>query len=580
MSTIRQDEQPASLELRWIGESATVGLQAVLVQVEDRAELIAITEEAFRDLVQELLLAMVQREHPVVLQTGGRTARRRKMGLGSSSWTGCDCARRTDEFIDHRESENQHHRQHHGECAQPRRGFLVRSHEAPRQIVLSAQRLFALCDLVSHAVVDLTPSPSGDRLRRVFTGFSEVGSDVDERVTRFARKALSSVRRRMSGTHPDRRERVRDLLADRAVQATARRQLRRLENRGLCMSFARRRAVVFFVALTITGAGCGRSSPPLSEPVTATPATTRAAATGGWPRQYSAPYVETAQPGFVLPEATQTSNNRFWTLGFVIGTPGRCDGQWSNGDPIGSDYRLAEIQSLRARGGDIGISIGGEQGHDPAHYCSSATDTQAVYQRLVDHYALTHLDFDIEEQDVEDIPAVKRRNQAVAALESANPALRVTYTLPIEVAGFDPEPLAALADARRQGVRIDVVNLMTMDFGQRPTTEGAGTISAAVRAVDQLRALWPALSTARRWARIGLTPMIGVNDETTQIFDLDDAALVLAFARLHHIAELSFWAAGRDSGRCVGAATPREDCSGLRQRLWEFTTRFAAFTSS
>ena len=78
--------------------------------------------------------------------------------------------------------------------------------------------------------------------------------------------------------------------------------------------------------------------------------------------------------------------------------------------------------------------------------------------------------------------------------------------------------------------------------------------------------------------------MIGIDDygsggETgpLEIFTLADAKNITEWARDKNIAELSFWALGRDNGGCPG--TPGSDsCSGVAQSDWQFTHLMVPFT--
>jgi len=66
------------------------------------------------------------------------------------------------------------------------------------------------------------------------------------------------------------------------------------------------------------------------------------------------------------------------------------------------------------------------------------------------------------------------------------------------------------------------------------------------------------------FGRIELTPMIGINDVTANVFTLDDAATLARFVRAERLAGVHFWSLDRD-GSCVNdAAVVSSTCSGLR----------------
>jgi hypothetical protein len=115
------------------------------------------------------------------------------------------------------------------------------------------------------------------------------------------------------------------------------------------------------------------------------------------------------------------------------------------------------------------------------------------------------------------------------------------------------------------------VNLMTMDYGRFAETKqmGDNAIAAAQAAIEQLRQLG-------LHARLGITPMLGVNDVAGETFTLADATALTAFARQNKdVALLAYWSIGRDNGSCSAQVSPL--CSGVEQTEWQFARIFAAF---
>jgi hypothetical protein len=67
-----------------------------------------------------------------------------------------------------------------------------------------------------------------------------------------------------------------------------------------------------------------------------------------------------------------------------------------------------------------------------------------------------------------------------------------------------------------------------------------------------------------------LTPIIGLNDVTTETFDLGDAARLATYARTSGIGLISMWALGRDRA-CPNAITSASDtCSDVGQTPFAF----------
>src|SRR5690606_2232787 len=138
------------------------------------------------------------------------------------------------------------------------------------------------------------------------------------------------------------------------------------------------------------------------------------------------------------------------------------------------------------------------------------------------------------------------------------------------------EGIAVLQSAIDHGVEIDVVNIMTMNYGSDyPADEmGALSIQAAESLFEQLGTLYPDKTEAERWRMIGLTPMIGLNDTMPQTFTLDDAALLTAFAQEKGIRMIAMWSFNRDKACGGNAAVLTDACSGIAQEDYAFSAVF------
>ena len=117
------------------------------------------------------------------------------------------------------------------------------------------------------------------------------------------------------------------------------------------------------------------------------------------------------------------------------------------------------------------------------------------------------------------------RDQALVGLKSANPDLVISYTIPVEPTGLVADDgLNLLTSAKSDGVALSVVNIMTMDFGSSGTEMGSAATEAAADTEAQIKA-------AGLSSTVGITPMIGQNDTSGEIFTLADATTVVNFAR-------------------------------------------------
>ena len=308
-------------------------------------------------------------------------------------------------------------------------------------------------------------------------------------------------------------------------------------------------------------------------------ATTGAGSSGGGSASF-APYIDMSlTPDEQLLTIQQQSGIKTFTLAFIVGNGG-CTASWGGIGPISSDTLpngtsiLSLVQGVRAAGGDVIISFGGALGQELALDCSDAGSLQAAYQSVINKYSVNKIDIDIEGGATSDQASITRRDQALKALKAANPGLVVSYTLPVLPSGLINTGVNILNSAKADGLALDVVNVMAMDYGSSQDNGaqmGLDATDAAVATEAQIQA-------AGLSATVGVTPMIGVNDTNTEVFQLSDAQTLLNFARSHsYITRLSMWSVGRDNGGCANQDFASATCSGLSQNNYQFSSIFEAF---
>jgi hypothetical protein len=297
-----------------------------------------------------------------------------------------------------------------------------------------------------------------------------------------------------------------------------------------------------------------------------------------WPERHYAPY---AFAGALPLAATAKSTGiLYYTLAFMLAGDS-CRAAW-NGSALlkNMPYLQADIEQLRALGGDVLISFGGWGGNELAQVCADAASLTEQYQSVIDTYQVTHLDFDIEGDEIHDPDSIERRSRALAALQDraagSGGAIHISFTLPVLPTGLTEEGLAVLQSALDNGVEIEVVNIMTMNFGESfpPDKMGENTIQAAESLFEQLQELYPHKGGAELWGMIGLTPMIGLNDSHPEVFTLEDAEAVTTFARANGIRRIAMWSLGRDK-ECVSEQKIVSDrCSGVLQEPFAYSVIF------
>ena len=260
---------------------------------------------------------------------------------------------------------------------------------------------------------------------------------------------------------------------------------------------------------------------------------------GNFPARFAAPYVESWNRTSVT-NLANTTGHKFWTLAFIISN-GSCTATWNGDTPLSSNLYLNDINSLRAMGGDVIISFGGAAGTELGQACTSVAALQAAYQSVITKYNLTWIDLDIEGAAIADAASVTRRNQAIRALQAANPSLRVSYTLPVTPTGLDGNGTNLLSNAKANGARVDVVNVMAMDYGSCGIDMGAAAINAASGTRNQIASLGMSSS-------VGVTPMTDVNDTTCEVFTTANSRSLVNFAQANGFVRLlAYWAIGRDA---------------------------------
>ncbi|NMO36965.1 sugar hydrolase [Streptomyces sp. GMY01] len=325
---------------------------------------------------------------------------------------------------------------------------------------------------------------------------------------------------------------------------------------------------------TQTTAPPATSTPtPTASQSTGTGTGTGTAATAGF-----APYVDTSlYPAFDLLASADATGVKNYNLAFVT-DGGGCTPKWGGVTDLASDAVAAQIGALRAKGGDVRVSFGGASGSELATTCTSADALAAAYGKAVDQYKLTKVDFDVEGGALPNTAANTRRAQAVAKLQQQHPGLDVSFTLPVMPEGLTQDGVNLLANAKTNGVQISTVNIMAMDYGASYNGDmGAYAEQAATATQAQIKSVL-ALSDSAAWKAVAVTPMIGVNDVSSEVFKVDDATQLVNFAKSKGLGWLSMWSATRDK-QCAGGAKPTADatCSSVTQDAYAFSKAFGAY---
>jgi chitinase len=258
------------------------------------------------------------------------------------------------------------------------------------------------------------------------------------------------------------------------------------------------------------------------------------------------------------------------TLAFATGECG--SETW--GGVSGADLAAENVPQLQAAGLDYVVSTGGADG-------TFTCDSTAGMESFIATYAspnLVGIDFDIEggqtESDIQDLV------DAAAGAQSEYPKLQFSFTLATlgasdgSYGGVNSLGNEVVEAVLGSGLSNYVINLMTMDYGSASSSvcvvvSGSCEMAqSAIQAVENLEHTYgiPA-------SKIAVTPMIGMNDSTTETFTIADVDTLTSYAADNGLAGLHFWSLDRDTPCSDDYASPT--CNSISSTTpLEYTDRF------
>lgn len=308
-----------------------------------------------------------------------------------------------------------------------------------------------------------------------------------------------------------------------------------------------------------------------------------------------ASYVDvTATPTFAF-EQVGNASTRDAVLSFIVSDPtSACTPTWGGAYTLdqasGSldlDRRIARLQQ---QNGSVAISFGGKDNQELAVTCTDQTKLLQAYQSVIDRYNINTIDLDLEGSGLTNSDAAARRATVIAQLQSARrkegKQLAVWVTLPVTPQGLSEDGTNAVATLLAKHVDLAGVNAMTMDYGSSLAagqTMLTGSESALEQTERQLGILYQQagihLNDSTLWSKLGATPMIGQNDDTKEVFTMDDATKFNQFARSHGLMRMSMWSANRDitcGSNYVDLQVVSDSCSGVNEGKQTFAALLSA----
>jgi len=312
-------------------------------------------------------------------------------------------------------------------------------------------------------------------------------------------------------------------------------------------------------------ASCTQATATATTPPTPTPTTGSGCTSSGG----SAPYndISLATGSQVAANAASAGLHGI-TLAFLV--DGGCQATWGGGlgnvsnamFPNGTSVSSA-VSSLTGAGRKVYISWGGAAG-SALSSCGTASGAQTMYQQAFTAYpSISGQDFDIE-------GGVNATTlcQALAGLHSANSSKTLSLTLPVLPTGLVSAGVSIVNACHSDGLHL-LVNVMAMDYGTA-NDNGGNMLLSAEQSGSSTR--------SQTGDPIGITPMIGLNDNSAETFKLTDASGLVSWAKgQSYVQRLAFWSLSRDNGGCAGQTFASPTCSGVAQSTWQFSSIFNGF---
>ncbi|MDJ1114536.1 chitinase [Microbacterium dauci] len=350
---------------------------------------------------------------------------------------------------------------------------------------------------------------------------------------------------------------------------------------GRRFSLARASLSVLAVGVAVAGVAASTVLPLLPTPVSGAPLADR------W---FGAYYDVTLEEGADLARSSLGVSPGGTVLAFVVAaSDDACTPTWGRAyslDEASTRFDLdRRVERLQREGRPVAVSFGGAINTELALACRNVAALTDAYNLVIDRYGVDTIDLDIEGDAFLDDAATVRRAAAIARLQhERDDPLHVWLTLPVAPTGLTADGIGVIDAMLDAGVELAGVNVMTMNYGIAEPASLAGVSAEALTATStQLATMWEkhhiALPTGGAWALLGATPMIGRNDVPTEVFSLDDARELNAFAAEKGLARMSMWSLNRD--HTCGSNYPYTDvvspaCSGVEQAGERFVDLLAA----
>ncbi|KAF2071852.1 hypothetical protein CYY_006844 [Polysphondylium violaceum] len=230
--------------------------------------------------------------------------------------------------------------------------------------------------------------------------------------------------------------------------------------------------------------------------------------------------------------------------GLVFGFISLCEGNtacWASLPQMPLDWALPLAHDIQKFNKKVIVSFGGATYKDiSSHF--TVDDLVNTYNEVIRMYNAYGLDFNLENP----LYNIDRICEALVIVVASNPTIKISFTLQTLPQGLTSDGLALVQKAKDKNLVV-TVNGMAMDFYQGETVDmGAKSIQALDSIKSQLHTLYPDESEAVCYSRTAITPMIGLNDDSS-MFIIPNATSVGQYSFSKRAAFVCFWGLNRDN---------------------------------
>lgn len=199
--------------------------------------------------------------------------------------------------------------------------------------------------------------------------------------------------------------------------------------------------------------------------------------------------------------------------------------------------------------GNVILSIGGSGCEYPPEGLTIEEEFQRLVRLIMD-IGFKGIDLDVEEGMLKNRPRIIKLTKIIQKVASfCDENFTISLTLPVEFDyGFNDDSLYVIQLFKDYDIPVTTVNCMTMDYYTEIPSDSDWTkenIRIMCCAFYGLKNIYSSKTDKQIWGMLGACPMIGTNDDGSQVTLTDWRRFIYAVQKMN-IGMLSFWAINRD----------------------------------